>query len=122
MPGPTGLPTAFSPVFGKATFAGWCTSAAIAGARMASAIITRMTIMDATATLSLRSRRQVSCHWLRPSTTCSGALSTAAAWNWISVILMGLPPGSGFGGEVLARLDREVAGGQVGGRVACLDL
>ncbi len=89
---------------------------------MASKTITPMTIMDAIATLSLRSRRQVSCHWLRPSTACTGALSTADAWSWISVILMGLPPGSGFGGEVLARLDREVAGGQVGGRVACLDL
>ncbi len=30
--------------------------------------MTTMTISDAIATLSRRSRRQVSCHWLRPST------------------------------------------------------
>ena len=53
----------------------------MAGAAMASATMITMTIRDAIATLSLRSRRQVSCHWLRPSTACTGAFSTVVASN-----------------------------------------
>jgi hypothetical protein len=53
----------------------------MAGAARASANMIRMTIRDAIATLSLRSRRQVSCHWLRPSTARTGAFSTTAASN-----------------------------------------
>ncbi len=91
VPGPTGRPAAVSPLFGYAVVGGWPVSAANAGAAMASPTMMTMTISDATATLSWRSRRQVSCHWLRPSIACSGADSAARASNSSSVMLTVTP-------------------------------
>ena len=86
--GATGRPTLFRPVFVYGMFGGWPTQAAITGARMASSASSRMTIKEATATLSWRSRRQASTHGLRPSITWVEPVPVAPPWNSISVRLM----------------------------------
>ena len=49
-------------------FTGWWVSAAKAGAAIASTTMITMTARAIIETLSERSRRQVSCHWVRPWT------------------------------------------------------
>ena len=79
LPGPAGAPVIDIPVFGNCWVWPWPVSAAKAGAAMARPAMTRITIPDATATLSCSSRRQVSRHWLRPSMARTGAASAAYA-------------------------------------------
>ena len=76
------------PVFVYGVFGGWPTHAAITGARMASSASSRMTITEATATLSWRSRRQASTHGLRPSITWVEPVPVVSPWNSSSVRLM----------------------------------
>ena len=65
-PGPTGLPSSFSPWTGYAMFTPWWVSEAKAGAAIASATMITMTARAIIETRSERRRRQVSCHWVRP--------------------------------------------------------
>ena len=59
-------------------FTGWWVSAAKAGAKIASRTMITMTVRAIIETLSERSRRQVSCHWVRPWTGASTVLSWAS--------------------------------------------
>ena len=72
-------------------FGGWWVIETNRGAARASTTMIRITISAAMATLSRRSRRQVSCHWLRP--WIFAALASSAAFTRCGFLPRDLNPG-----------------------------